>query len=116
MDPHATLGVSRDATAEQIRAAYKRAVLRCHPDKAGRSTSTGSPSADMVAVQAAYAALAPRVPGLADAMYFGSVSGLHEVETAAPVWDARSSASTSYPDAPCPEGEAVEVDLADLAW
>lgn len=112
MDPHATLGVSRDATAEQIRAAYKRAVLRCHPDRAGNP-------ADMVAVQAAYAALAPRVPGLADAMYFGSVSGLHEVETTAPVWDARESRDPGTAAAARgsrPEGEPVEVDLADLAW
>lgn len=113
MDPHATLGVSRDATAEQIRAAYKRAVLRCHPDKAGNP-------ADMVAVQAAYAALAPRVPGLADAMYFGSVSGLHEVETTAPVWDARESqppgAAAAARGSWDPEGEPVDVDLADLAW
>ena len=112
MDPHATLGVSRDATAEQIRAAYKRAVLRCHPDRAGNP-------ADLVAVQAAYAALAPRVPGLADARYFGSVSGLHAVETTAPVWDARESRDPGTAAAARgsrPEGEPVEVDLADLAW
>lgn len=31
-DPFAVLGIRRDATVEQVRAAYRRAALACHPD------------------------------------------------------------------------------------
>ncbi|WP_431267424.1 J domain-containing protein [Dankookia sp. P2] len=31
-DPYATLGLSRDATAEQIRAAYRKLAKQHHPD------------------------------------------------------------------------------------
>ena len=34
-DPYTLLGVPRDAGAAEIRAAYRRAALRCHPDSAG---------------------------------------------------------------------------------
>jgi hypothetical protein len=33
MDPYALLEVSRNATAEELRSAYRRAVTRYHPDK-----------------------------------------------------------------------------------
>ena len=35
VDPYATLGVTRTASADEIRAAWKKAVLRNHPDKVG---------------------------------------------------------------------------------
>ena len=35
IDPYATLGVTRTASADEIRAAWKKAVLRNHPDKVG---------------------------------------------------------------------------------
>ena len=31
------LGCQPDASAEEIRKAYKRAALKCHPDKGGRA-------------------------------------------------------------------------------
>jgi uncharacterized membrane protein YkvA (DUF1232 family) len=33
VDPHALLGVDRDASADEIRAAYRRLVAQYHPDK-----------------------------------------------------------------------------------
>ena len=33
MDPHRTLGVSSTASDAELRTAYKRAVLRWHPDR-----------------------------------------------------------------------------------
>ncbi len=55
--PHEVLGVSPEATDDEIRAAYKRAAMKHHPDRGG------SPEA-FQAVQDAYAALQNRVcPG-----------------------------------------------------
>ncbi len=34
-DPHAILGISRDASAEEIRRAYRRQAMRHHPDAGG---------------------------------------------------------------------------------
>lgn len=33
IDPYAVLGLERSATAEQVKAAYRKTALRCHPDK-----------------------------------------------------------------------------------
>lgn len=52
--PHEVLGTTPDATPEQIRAAYRRAAMRHHPDRGG------SPEA-FQAVQNAYTALQKRV-------------------------------------------------------
>lgn len=51
--PHEVLGVSSEATDDEIRAAYKRAAMKHHPDRGG------SPEA-FQAVQDAYAALQSR--------------------------------------------------------
>src|SRR5262249_46359381 len=32
-DPYAVLGIKRDASVEEIRAAYRREIVNCHPDK-----------------------------------------------------------------------------------
>lgn len=34
MDHYSLLGLSRDCSAEDIKSAYKRLALKCHPDKA----------------------------------------------------------------------------------
>ncbi len=34
------LGISRDASLEDIKAAYRKAVLHLHPDKSGSGSST----------------------------------------------------------------------------
>ena len=33
IDPYAVLGIDRAATADQVRSAYRKTALRCHPDK-----------------------------------------------------------------------------------
>ena len=37
MDPYQTLGVTPEATNEQIKFAYRRLALKSHPDKGGDS-------------------------------------------------------------------------------
>ncbi len=39
MDPYATLDVPREASADDVRKAYRRAALRLHPDKAGEASA-----------------------------------------------------------------------------
>ncbi|RMZ82389.1 hypothetical protein DV737_g2068, partial [Chaetothyriales sp. CBS 132003] len=34
VEPYAVLGIERTATADQVKSAYRKAALRCHPDKA----------------------------------------------------------------------------------
>ena len=54
-DPHRLLGVPRDASADEIRAAYRRLAKRAHPDR------PGGDAAAFARLQSAYeAALAPR--------------------------------------------------------
>mmetsp|Transcript_125707 Transcript_125707/g.245039 ORF Transcript_125707/g.245039 Transcript_125707/m.245039 type:complete len:327 (-) Transcript_125707:61-1041(-) len=50
--PHAVLGIQTQASAEEVRAAFRRAALRTHPDKAGGSKEA------FAAVQRAYDLLA----------------------------------------------------------
>lgn len=54
MTPHEVLGVQPEATDDEIRAAYKRAAMKHHPDRGGSSEA-------FQAVQDAYAALQNRV-------------------------------------------------------
>lgn len=65
MDHYQVLGVSRDASTQQIRAAYKARVRQVHPDKQGtdetRLDALGDASEAMVAIQAAYTTLADPV-------------------------------------------------------
>jgi hypothetical protein len=49
-DPYATLGITPDATPDEIRTAYRRASLAAHPDRGGTDET-------MAAVNAAYATL-----------------------------------------------------------
>ena len=56
LEPHAVLGVPRDATADTVRAAYRRRALATHPDRGG------SP-AQFLQVQHAYRRLAEAAEG-----------------------------------------------------
>lgn len=49
--PHDTLGVAPDATADEVRAAYKRLAMKHHPDRPGGDAE------QFRRVQAAYDAL-----------------------------------------------------------
>lgn len=50
-DPWEVLGVSRDASPESVRKAYRRQAKRCHPDKAGPE---GKDTAAFIALREAY--------------------------------------------------------------
>lgn len=50
MTPYEILGVSPDVSKDEIKAAYRRACMRTHPDRGGSAE-------DFKAVQDAYAAL-----------------------------------------------------------
>ncbi|RYG54733.1 J domain-containing protein [archaeon] len=77
-DLYEVLGVSSDATAEQIRAAWKRAAHATHPDKGGSAGSSGASNDRFVAVKSAYDVL--RDPSLR-AEYDATVRG-HELTPA----------------------------------
>ena len=51
--PHEILGTSPNATEDEIRLAYRRACVRCHPDRGGSSE-------EFQAVTKAYEALMAR--------------------------------------------------------
>ena len=52
-DPHSVLGVSRDASEDEIRAAWKKTALRTHPDR------TGDDGTQFRRAKAAYESLLP---------------------------------------------------------
>ncbi len=53
-DPYATLGIGRDASAAQIRAAYRRQAQASHPD---RGADRGGSTERMAAINNAYQVL-----------------------------------------------------------
>ncbi|KAL1961279.1 hypothetical protein VTO42DRAFT_7 [Malbranchea cinnamomea] len=53
-DPYAVLGVSKDATAAEIRSAYKKLVLKCHPDKILDESKRSQAQDEFQRVQEAY--------------------------------------------------------------
>lgn len=50
MNPFTILGVSSDATEEQVKSAYRAKANQCHPDKGGNQS-------EFIQVQAAYEAI-----------------------------------------------------------
>jgi len=52
--PYAILGVSMSATWAEIKSAYRKLVLQCHPDKGGKAE-------DFLKVQAAFEVLEDRI-------------------------------------------------------
>jgi DnaJ-domain-containing protein 1 len=64
LDPHAVLGVDENATAEQIRAAYLKAVKNYHPDRYSASPLPQEMqdyvSSMLQRINAAYRLLAPK--------------------------------------------------------
>jgi curved DNA-binding protein CbpA len=87
MDHYRTLGVRRDATADEIRRAYHRLALRSHPDVASSST------ADMAAVNEAWHTLGDPVRR---ATYDAETRAASYVETSTAPF--RGSAYDAEPD------------------
>lgn len=54
IDPYATLGVSQDATVPEIRAAHRKRVLKCHPDKIQDESQRNIAQDEFQRVQQAY--------------------------------------------------------------
>lgn len=54
IDPYATLGVSKDATVTEIRAAHRKRVLKCHPDKIQVESQRNVAQDEFQRVQQAY--------------------------------------------------------------
>ncbi|EFX02744.1 beta-glucanase [Grosmannia clavigera kw1407] len=56
IDPYAVLGLERAATADQVKTAYRKAALRCHPDKVSEDCKAAAHE-EFQAVALAYAVL-----------------------------------------------------------
>ncbi|KAJ5551355.1 hypothetical protein N7535_000694 [Penicillium sp. DV-2018c] len=54
IDPYATLGVAKDATLTEIRAAHRKRVLKCHPDKIQDESQRRAAQDEFQQVQQAY--------------------------------------------------------------
>lgn len=54
IDPYAVLGVSKDATVPEIRAAHRKRVLKCHPDKIQDESQRIAAQDEFQKVQQAY--------------------------------------------------------------
>ncbi|KAJ6044447.1 hypothetical protein N7460_005802 [Penicillium canescens] len=54
IDPYAALGVAKDATLSEIRAAHRKRVLKCHPDKIQDESQRNAAQDEFQRVQQAY--------------------------------------------------------------
>ncbi|KAJ6102239.1 hypothetical protein N7486_004666 [Penicillium sp. IBT 16267x] len=54
IDPYVALGVPRDATLAEVRAAHRKRVLKCHPDKIQDQAQRDAAQEEFQEVQAAY--------------------------------------------------------------
>ncbi|KAJ5818656.1 hypothetical protein N7474_004247 [Penicillium riverlandense] len=54
IDPYATLGVPKDATVSEVRAAHRKRVLKCHPDKIQDESQRNAAQDEFQRVQQAY--------------------------------------------------------------
>ncbi|KAF2092082.1 heat shock protein DnaJ, partial [Saccharata proteae CBS 121410] len=53
-DPYAALGVPKDATSTTIKSAYRKLVLKCHPDKVTDPSLKAAKAAEFHQIQQAY--------------------------------------------------------------
>ncbi|KAI5202756.1 hypothetical protein AUEXF2481DRAFT_668833 [Aureobasidium subglaciale EXF-2481] len=53
-DPYVALGLSKDATAAQVKTTYRKLVLRCHPDKVTDESKKAEASDQFHRIQQAY--------------------------------------------------------------
>lgn len=93
-DPYAVLGVSPDATDAELRAAYRRAVQREHPDHNGGTAESGR---RFEAVQEAYALI--RVQRTRDSVAGGRPRTSRSARASAPPPPPRAGASDPALDA-----------------
>ncbi|KAJ5959809.1 uncharacterized protein N7479_006959 [Penicillium vulpinum] len=61
IDPYAVLGVAKDATISEIRAAHRKRVLKCHPDKVQDESQRIAAQDEFQKVQQAYELLSDDV-------------------------------------------------------
>ncbi|KAG0158900.1 hypothetical protein PDIDSM_6420 [Penicillium digitatum] len=61
IDPYAVLGVAKEATIPEIRAAYRKRVLKCHPDKVQDESQRIAAQDEFQKVQQAYELLSDDV-------------------------------------------------------
>ena len=54
LDPYKTLGLTQDASPETIKKAYRRLVLRLHPDKCTEESQKAQNSKEFLEVQQAF--------------------------------------------------------------
>ncbi|KAJ5748259.1 uncharacterized protein N7511_009955 [Penicillium nucicola] len=54
IDPYAALGIAKDATLSEIRAAHRKRVLKCHPDKIQDESQRNAAQDEFQRVQQAY--------------------------------------------------------------
>jgi hypothetical protein len=82
-NPYDVLGVQRDADALEIRRAYKRAALRCHPDRGGSA-------ADFEAVNEAFSVLS-------DDSRKRQYDATSSADAARPAWDQAGRRTWTVP-------------------
>lgn len=94
-DPYITLGVSRDASDEEVKAAYRELARKYHPDKYVDNPLADLAQEKMKAINEAYDVIQKERAGGAQRAYSGSYSAeSRSGHSSGPYADVRSAIST----------------------